>query len=298
MEGKRGAPRKDLQHGTRSYYVQRKCRCELCKKANRDYANERDRRGRELAEAMKLKAKPEKRTWHGFVGDETFVKFRKVCQGSDGKGCPKKAHLRKDSKGNLCNYCRGSLLSKHETVDPTRAREHIGVLERNGYTRNELARMLDMNKKTLAEIVLGRSKTIEVETEAAILGVKAKGHLREADDVDHIADCTCGLSHAKPDRLARIRRMLPCRAIEVHEAYPCIYPVDGTQRILEGKKVIAVINRMLFRDLNEAGGVLKQGTWYPSKSTRDGGISEMQDSTEIGHVAGPDQATSHADPGE
>lgn len=36
--------------------------------------------------------------------------------------------------------------------------------------------------------------------------------------------CTrCGYSHAREDRLARIRRMLPCSIEEIRAAWPCLY---------------------------------------------------------------------------
>src|SRR5207245_1796268 len=41
----------------------------------------------------------------------------------------------------------------------------------------------------------------------------------------------CGLSHATPDRLRVVERMLPARFAEVHAAWPCLYEdTDAGQR--------------------------------------------------------------------
>lgn len=53
----------------------------------------------------------------------------------------------------------------------------------------------------------------------------------------------CGLSHRKPDRLARIRRMLPASPQEIREAYPCVYDLEECSK---GE-------RRLYRDLHDLG---------------------------------------------
>ena len=51
-------------HGTRVKYVMDRCRCDLCRQANREYARERNRLAVELAILRKGKTKPERRDWH------------------------------------------------------------------------------------------------------------------------------------------------------------------------------------------------------------------------------------------
>jgi chorismate mutase len=73
----------------------------------------------------------------------------------------------------------------------------------------------------------------------------------------------CGLSHAREDRLKLITRMLPCRSIDVVQAYPCIYPtkVYTNHNGLE--------NRMVHRDIQDLKAVLVKGTFYLPEPARE-----------------------------
>ena len=70
----------------------------------------------------------------------------------------------------------------------------------------------------------------------------------------------CAQVHDRASRLPALRRMLPARASEILDAYPCRY-LNGS----------ATGYRRLLRDLRAMGAELKNGVWLFSSdlSTRD-----------------------------
>lgn len=159
-----------MEHGTRSCYTQRKCRCEPCKKANRDYAKFRNDRLKALAQSLDVKVEIRTAEKQLFGEGTTQVK-RRYCLGVEGKGCPKNVFLKANSAGNLCSYCRESLIERVCFVPTDRAREHLKMLRRRGIGRRTVEDLTGIAHTSLYRIVSKKAEIILPKTEEAILAV-------------------------------------------------------------------------------------------------------------------------------
>jgi hypothetical protein len=203
------------------------------------------------------------------------VAVQHACPGFEGQPCKKKSYLRSDSSGVLCNYCRGSLLSHHTLVDADKARKKLLELSADGIGLRTVALHSELSRTCLHNIKRGETKRIDPDTEYAILHFKVPKEGKESKEIEDAVNCICGLSHAIEDRLPRVRRMLPCTTKEIQEAYSCVYPDDGYEKLIEGKVVMQHIPRMLFRDLEMVGAVRLRGSglWYvPQGSKKRPGV--------------------------
>lgn len=161
----------ERQHGTRAKYVAEKCRCDECRKANRDYANERTRVRAELAKTLERTTKPVKQKWVPKGHTKKLVRqYSRGCTGVNGKPCPHKTHLRKDSKGPICNKCREQLL-KRVTLKADTAREHLLRLQARGIGLGAVHEASGVNENILRDIRKGRQSRILPDTQERILNV-------------------------------------------------------------------------------------------------------------------------------
>lgn len=175
-------------HGTRTRYVQDKCRCALCKEANRLYYHELQARRRAAAEAHEA-PKPKS-------GRKGKRRYKKLCPGVLGQPCPNKSHLRKDSIGGVCARCRVEL-ARPRMVSPDRAREHVQQLGELGVGYKAVADAADVGKTAIAKILSGATRWIHPDTERKILEV----------DVDAMSDGVKIPSGPTRKMIARLRRL-------------------------------------------------------------------------------------------
>lgn len=141
-----------FDHGTRSKYVCG-CRCEPCRAANRASYHERQRRGRELAASIPVRA-----------GAEPAK-----CPGVLGAPCPTKTRLYRNS-ASVCERCLRRL-SFNGLVDAGPARKHLRYLSRSGVGRDSVSAACDVGVTALSEIFRGIHLRIRAETERRILAV-------------------------------------------------------------------------------------------------------------------------------
>lgn len=123
--------KKPLIHGTRSCYVRAKCRCEECRAANRAYYHDRQKKIVGLASLIPKEEKRVAQVWTPPGKKPKKRYYRMRCRGVGGQPCPKNSHLRKDSKGGICGYCREKLL-KRVLIPTDEARAHLLALSAKG----------------------------------------------------------------------------------------------------------------------------------------------------------------------
>ena len=100
----------------------------------------------------------------------------------------------------------------------------------------------------LSKREIGRRIGFQMNKPRCTPGTLRKIAERRIPDVARV--CTdCGASHAPEDRQARLARLLPAEAADLHEALPCYYPIGE------------VGDRRLYRDLAAIGAVNVRGTW-------------------------------------
>ncbi len=160
---------KVVRHGMRSCYV-RGCRCNPCREANRLAYHARQRRA--VAAALELPA-PTEGIAQAFTGPDGTVRLRfykHACPGVNGRPCPKRAHLRRDSKGGCCEACRLQLVW-NGLVDAAPVRAHLKALSTMGVGYKSVATAADVSRTTLAKILAGRRSKIRMLAAARVLAV-------------------------------------------------------------------------------------------------------------------------------
>jgi hypothetical protein len=252
------------EHGTRAKYVAESCRCDLCRKANREYAAERKRTAITLISMLPRKSRGSVTVVKavgkkgGKRGESELrpIEMKNACPGIGGTPCNKQAYLKKNSIGGLCSYCREHVISKLAMRPIEKSQKALARLSKH-YGLRTLSEMLDIGRTTLQKIRNGEVKLVTPETEQALLGFRS---FRNEPPLKFCVDC--GLSHAIEDRLSRLNRMLPCTYKEIWEVYPCTYPDEQYRGRYE--------NRMLFRDLHALGAVRGElGIWFIPRPERD-----------------------------
>jgi hypothetical protein len=122
------------------------------------------------------------------------------------------------------------------------------ILKETGMLRKDLAKRLGWPKLTFHQFEGRVRKTLCDEIQQAFdyyTGGEAPKKVANAS-----VECIhCGLSHAKKDRLERIKKSLPCTLDDLVTKYGCVYP--RKMRLRDG----VLENRMVFRDLEEVGAV-------------------------------------------
>jgi len=165
-------PAEKFSHGTRARYVSG-CRCEDCRRSNREYYHERQRRSKEAAAQITSPAVPVEQVWTAPDGVQKIRLYRRACPGVNGVPCPKQSHLRKDSKGGVCGECRLKL-AWNGLVDAAKARGHLLLLSERGVGRRAVQAASDVADTVLEDIKNGKKQRIRASTEKAILDVDEK----------------------------------------------------------------------------------------------------------------------------
>jgi len=153
--------------------VATKCHCDPCRKANREYAAARNRKAVEAAAAVAFTSTQAPQVWTAPDGTKQVRLYKRACPGPDGKGCPHKSHLRKDSKGGVCGECRKKLVW-NGLVPAEKAREHLLSLSAKNVGRRAVRAACDVADSVLEDIRAGRKTQIRADTERRILSVDEK----------------------------------------------------------------------------------------------------------------------------
>lgn len=171
-------------HGTRARYVTG-CRCRPCKDANVAAYHEREARSKAAAADLSFPPVPVEKSWTGPDGTVRTRVYKNGCPGHDGRGCPHKAHLRKDSCG-VCARCR-LRLADNSLVDAAAARRHLRMLSKRGVGRYSVHAATDVATSIIDLIRTGKRRQIRRRTEQLILAVDetcvADGAYVDATDV-------------------------------------------------------------------------------------------------------------------
>lgn len=162
-------PSERFSHGTRSRYVCG-CRCDLCKKSNRDRYQSRMKRLRE-AEAGCLPNEEPK--WKKFkrvsekTGTTEFV--GRACPGTGGRPCVKGGAWLRGRK--VCLPCVERATVWDGLVDATPARKHLRALSRRGVGYKTVADAAGVGHTMLFEVITRTRRRIRAQHEKKILAV-------------------------------------------------------------------------------------------------------------------------------
>ena len=152
------------QHGTRTCYVGQRCRCALCKAANRDYYRQRQDRVDSLSAEVQLVP----------TGEPVRIPIGKgrtgfACTGVNGAPCIAGGPWLKGRK--VCSACVERVTVRNGLVDPGPALEHLLKLRAAGVGYKSVAAASDVAASALAAILDGSRSSIRADTERAILSV-------------------------------------------------------------------------------------------------------------------------------
>ena len=139
-------------HGTRSCYVLG-CRCDDCKRANRERWQERDRASREAVAHIPLNPGG-------------------PCPGIEGEPCPRARTLSKLSLG-VCEECRRRTVWDG-LVDAKPVRKHLRELSRQGVGYKSVADAASVARSVLQKIMAGTKRRIRKRARDRILAVDAQ----------------------------------------------------------------------------------------------------------------------------
>jgi transcriptional regulator with XRE-family HTH domain len=132
-------------HGTRARYVGQRCRCDACRKANREYARQRARAAVDAA--------------------------RQAPASDDGrKRCMCGTKLYANSICGICNDCRHKLIY-NGAVDATPVREHLLKLRAQGVGYRQVVDAAGVGRTTLQNVMSGLANTIRADSLRRILEV-------------------------------------------------------------------------------------------------------------------------------
>ena len=212
-------------HGTRARYVALKCRCDACRAANTAYYHTVKARGRlvQVARARRHLAALSARG----VGYKAVAAASDVAKGLlRGIMTGKRAHIREETERRILAVDRGAA-ADHAIVDGRRTHRAIAQMLGRGLTKTEIAQRLGYQAPALQI-----KPRVIARTEARVLRLLAEVRRELAADrlVPRICP-SCGLSHARVDRLRVVARMLPVSLAEVHVAWPCLYENTNTGHV-------------------------------------------------------------------
>ena len=244
-------------HGVRSRYVCG-CRCEACRKANREYAHTRAKAQQRGDWNGLVDAEPARqhllhlsargvgaRTVHS-VSDVALTVLRDV------KACRQKKIRARQSKRILA--VDSSCKADHAVISARDTWRLVRWMVRRGYPKAELARRLGYKSPALQL----RKRYVLAKTASRIqrLHRQIVHELQEERETKYICR-QCGYSHAKADRQIYLRHTLPNKVEDIKDLWPCIY--GGTSG-----------ERQLFRDLRDIGArqYEKFGEWHEIQPLR------------------------------
>ncbi len=237
-------------HGTRARYVAARCRCDDCRRANREYGRARAharRRGdtnRLIAAApaaahiRALSASGVGKNAIAAACDVPTSTLWKILTG-------KRVVIREQTAAKILGVDAGAL-ADGALVPAGPAWRMVREILKAGLTRSEISRRIGNNGKSLqiqkAKVRASTELRLRRLHAAVLREIQEQDELERAS-VDVCADC--GYSHDAETRQAAMRRMLPCSVDELREAHPCWW-----DRTLSEAR-----DRVLYRDLHAVGAV-------------------------------------------
>lgn len=160
--------------GTRAKYVGAGCRCAACREANSRYVQQRSRLATDAARALGVRpvAQPAPQRWTAPDGTRRVRVYARACQGANGVPCPYRAHLRKDSTGDVCGRCRPRLAAAwNGLVDTDAVRAHLHALSRKGVGYKSVAAAADVSRTVLADILFHEKAHVRAQAARRILAI-------------------------------------------------------------------------------------------------------------------------------
>ena len=249
-------PRAGFPHGSRGRYVHDRCRCRECRRANAAYSRARRKRDRvegpdPLIDGQAVAAHVRALSRQGMgapsVADAAGVARRTVWRVAS-QAMPRvrrsiAERILAVDVGAAADGCR---------IDARPTRRLIRELLRAGFTGRELAGRLG-HERTYVSHLIREGLHVTVLTAHRVRRLHAE-IMRELEAERRVAEVCdeCGYSHARADREAVLRRMLPATIEELREAHPCWWDrAQGRER-----------ERRLYRDLHAVGAEQSSiGVW-------------------------------------
>ncbi len=210
------------EHGTRARYVGGKCRCELCRKANREYAKARlhaDYNG--LVDAAPARAHLLALSAQG-IGRRAV---RDACDVADSVlqdvRAQRKTRIRAATAKRILSV-DAQAMADHALVDAKETRAALREMLRLGLTKTEIAARLGSESKTPALQLGHRSVTAANALKVQRLLVEVRAEIATGRALDDL--CTaCGQSHSKERRLAWVRAHREAEFADMLDAQSCWY---------------------------------------------------------------------------
>lgn len=240
-------------HGMRSRYICG-CRCELCTKANREYANQRNKLNVYHINRDGLVPAGGARAYINYLS-KMGVGKRAISAASDvglttitDIKAGTKTHIRAQTELRIMQVTEeavadGAVIPAKQTWKLVSEMMRLGNL-----TRGEIAQRLG-NKTPSLQIrkhkVLA-STALKVEK----LHREVMAELELEKSLPKLC-LNCSLEHSKEQRLKVVARMLPTTADEIRKAWPCFYS-HGHRDAGE---------RRLYRDLEDLKAINYKGLW-------------------------------------
>lgn len=159
--------------GSRAKYVAVQCRCPKCRAANSAYVKRRDRLARAaVVEIGPRPIAPIAQAWTAPDGTQRTRIYQRACQGVNGEPCPYRAHLRKDSSGDVCLRCRPRLAATwNGLVSADAVRAHLKTLSGQGVGYKSVAIAADVHNSTLSDILFAGKQQLRAQTARRILAI-------------------------------------------------------------------------------------------------------------------------------
>jgi hypothetical protein len=248
-------------HGVRSKYVVEKCRCDLCREANRKYAEERSKLNKEIAASLNKGALKRWKWWHtaprnGGKAEKVLYIFRK-CPGVGGTPCRHKSFLRKDSTGNICAKCREGLINLYTTTPANKVRDCLIALKKMKVGLRSFAFLSEVSRSSLQWILRDASYRVTPGVEDRILDA----FVTLAEEKPGGCE-VCGKEHSVKSRLKTLLEILPASKDEILEEMPCSYFIKEFERKKDGHIIHVREARQMNYDLKRLKSSLIGGVYY------------------------------------
>jgi len=218
-----------FEHGTRARYVAGKCRCDECRRANREYARSRARgepnglvdAGPARAHLLELSAQGVGRRAVAAACDVALTVLQDVRTG-------RKLRIRAESSRRILAVDAGAM-ADHALVPARETRKAITELRHAGLTKREIAQRLGSMASTPSLQLTRRKVTAVNALKVRRLVTEVRAELRLEAEVG----CPdCGQSHSTETREAAIRARPDVSRFELSQRFPCWYGGDSGQRRL------------------------------------------------------------------
>jgi hypothetical protein len=227
-------------HGTRARYVAGKCRCDECRKANREYARSRLKApfnglvdaAPARAHLLKLSAQGVGRRAVAAACDVALSVLVDVRTG-------RKPRIRAETSRRILAVDAGAM-ADHALVPARETRKAITELRRAGLTKREIAERLGSTAAT-PSLQLTRQKVTAVNAlKVRRLVTEVRAELRLEAEVG----CPdCGRSHSNEARRAVILARPNLSRLELRQRFPCWYGgAAGDQRLTRDLRQVRALS--------------------------------------------------------